>query len=825
MAEQTANPCMIEALTALASGLTPIPIKTGGSKTPPFPWKKYQTTPPTAADITTWWSKNPEWGLGIICGQTSQNFEMIELEGRSAHLTKELQTIAIEAGESGLWETLTNGWVDKTPTGGIHYHYKSTNPIQGNLKLARNRNKEVLAETRGQGGLTVTAPTPGTCHPNGKAWQRITGGPQTCPTFTPQQIETIHDLFRLLDETPRIEAQPKKTNVIPLTKTGDWEGGERPGDAIEKQLSWDDILTPHGWKKVTRLRQGYAWRRPGKNTGISATTGQADDRNRLYVFSTSTIFDTEVAYTKFAAYTLLNHHGDWNAAAKDLLAKGIGKAPEAPKVTFDLTKPANPASGETTVTTAGTIQQLAPQTQPAASITQTLDYTDDAAALGLAANHQTKITYIPERSTWYCWNGHLWEPQPQGGGKVREYAKQYARTLPEENKQDHAYKKRLLSAAGITAILTQAQTIQNLTTPADQLDAYPTHLNTPTGIINLKTGTTQPPNPAAKHTKTTLCAPDPDAPAPMWETFLNQTFQNDPDLIGYIQNLIGYSATGVINDHILPFAFGNGANGKSVLFDTISQILKDYATTAPAGFLMAHRQTHETEIARLQGCRLIVCSEINPEDRFDEAKIKELTGGDRLTARYLYSNYFTFTPTHHLWIMGNHQPAVRTGGKAFWRRLKLIPFQNQIKPENKIPDLSNKLVEKEAPQILAWIIQGAKNYLTNGLKEPQKVTKASNEYENEENTLERFIQENIQTNVPGASVKNSELRARYETWCATNGERPMSVTMLGRELKSKGFTQNKIPGNGARIWEQILLKDPAPTEDPTDSWADLGGGK
>lgn len=304
MAEQKANPCMIEALNALACGLTPIPIKNDGTKTPPFTWKKYQTTPPTAADITTWWTTHPEWGLGIICGKTSGNFEMIELEGRSAHLAKELQTIAVEAGETDLWETLTNGWVDQTPTGGIHYHYKSTAPIQGNLKLARNRNKEVLAETRGQGGLTVTAPTPGSCHPNGKPWERIKGGPETCPTFTPEQIETIHDLFRLLDETPRQEAQPEKTNVIPLAKTGDWEGGERPGDAIEKQMSWDDILTPHGWKKVTRLRQGYAWRRPGKTTGISATTGQSNDRNRLYVFSTSTIFDTEVAYTKFAAYTL-----------------------------------------------------------------------------------------------------------------------------------------------------------------------------------------------------------------------------------------------------------------------------------------------------------------------------------------------------------------------------------------------------------------------------------------------------------------------------------------------------------------------------------------
>ncbi|MDU4244406.1 MAG: hypothetical protein E7I00_02480, partial [Varibaculum cambriense] len=159
-----------------------------------------------------------------------------------------------------------------------------------------------------------------------------------------------------------------------------------------------------------------------------------------------------------------------------------------------------------------------------------------------------------------------------------------------------------------------------------------------------------------------------------------------------------------------------------------------------------------------------------------------------------------------------------------WRRLKLIPFQNQIKPENKIPDLSNKLVEKEAPQILAWIIQGAKNYLTNGLKEPQKVTAASTEYENEENTLERFIQENIQTGVPGASVKNSDLRARYETWCAANGERPMTVTMLGRELKNKGFEVRRSGANGSRVWHQILLTDPAPTEDPSDSWADLGGG-
>jgi len=208
-----------------------------------------------------------------------------------------------------------------------------------------------------------------------------------------------------------------------------------------------------------------------------------------------------------------------------------------------------------------------------------------------------------------------------------------------------------------------------------------------------------------------------------------------------MQKLAGYAAIGEVFHHILPFLYGAGQNGKTVLVEVICQALGEYAISAPANFLLAGRDRHETEIARLAGPRFVVCSEINQGTKFDEAKVKLLTGGDMLTGRFMHRDFFDFRPSHTLFLMGNHQPTVGAGGDSFWRRLRLIPFGHRVPDDKRIEHLDAKLIEREGPAILAWIVRGAVAVATEGLTEPAVVISATEDYAESEDHIGQFIAE------------------------------------------------------------------------------------
>jgi putative DNA primase/helicase len=231
---------------------------------------------------------------------------------------------------------------------------------------------------------------------------------------------------------------------------------------------------------------------------------------------------------------------------------------------------------------------------------------------------------------------------------------------------------------------------------------------------------------------------------------------------------------------------------------------------------MAGKQEHSEEMARLQGLRLVVASEVNQDAKFDEAKMKELTGGDTITARYMRQSFFSFEPTHHLWLMGNHQPQVKAGGDSFWRRLRLVPFLHKVPEEKKIENLAKILVAEEGPGILAWIIQGAIDVFAGGLRPPAAVMAATQVYAEEEDQLGRFLEECCLIG-GGEQVKleTKKLRAAYESWCHAEGEKPLSSSPFGRELKQRGITSKTT--NSKRFYVGLALL----TTDEDDSrWGD-----
>jgi DNA-binding transcriptional ArsR family regulator len=306
-----------------ANGICAVPVATDGSKRPALAnWKLYQERLPTPDELLTWFASAE--GVGVICGKVSGNLEMLELEGRAVadkmHL--DLKEMANNAGLGDVWDRINNGYVEMTPSGGIHWLYRIDGIVPGNTKLARrpgeNGTFDVLAETRGEGGFVIVAPSAGTCHPSGGAWKMIVGSVNSIPTLTAPERDQLHKLFETFDSVPKVEfvteeLAPKGVNLT-------------PGDDYNAKVTWEQILEPLGWKKVYTNKAGVtSWRRPGKSEGISATTNHAGN-DKFYVFSSSTQFEAERSYSKFAVFTIVEHQGNFTASAKALREQGYGEA-------------------------------------------------------------------------------------------------------------------------------------------------------------------------------------------------------------------------------------------------------------------------------------------------------------------------------------------------------------------------------------------------------------------------------------------------------------------------------------------------------------------
>lgn len=319
------------------AGVSVVPAKNDGSKAPIGSWKQYQVTRPSLEQLADWFGTGHE-GIGIITGAVSGNLEMAEAEGRAvaSGFLETARELAFNSGLEELWNLLVNGYVERTPSGGIHILYRvSDEKLPGNTKLARrpgeNGSVEVLAETRSEGGFVVVAPSSGATHPSGEAWLLLKGSAATIPTITMEERNAFLDVFRALDEMPQRE-------ILEKALVAKDEHSNKPGDDFNERATWKEILEPLGWKVVYKSNGVTYWRRPNKSQGISATT--KDETGNLFVFSTSTTFEAERPYSKFAAYAHLHHAGDFSSAARELRANGYGGESITPLPTLqELAKP------------------------------------------------------------------------------------------------------------------------------------------------------------------------------------------------------------------------------------------------------------------------------------------------------------------------------------------------------------------------------------------------------------------------------------------------------------------------------------------------------
>ena len=322
--------------------------------------------------------------------------------------------------------------------------------------------------------------------------------------------------------------------------------------------------------------------------------------------------------------------------------------------------------------------------------------------------------------------------------------------------------------------------------------------------MNLRTGESYPPRREDYITKIsgTSCA-RPGTPHPLWSAFLER-IAPDPELRAFLQRFVGYAMTGDTSEHKFVFAYGTGANGKSTFINTIMAIFGDYATVADVGtFIAAAQERHPTDVAKLHGYRLVVAQETREGRHWDEAKLKAMTGGDKLTARFMRCDYFDFVPKFKLWIVGNHKPRLTNVDEAMRRRMLLVPFLVQIPVEERDPQLFEKL-KPEGPAIMRWCTDGCLEWQRIGLAPPKIVTDATDDYFDDQDVIGQWLEERTTDGGLHAFTALNQLFASWKSWCDERGLQAGGSQGVSDALADRGFVRRKT--NGVRGFRGLILK-------------------
>jgi putative DNA primase/helicase len=435
--------------------------------------------------------------------------------------------------------------------------------------------------------------------------------------------------------------------------------------------------------------------------------------------------------------------------------------------------------------------------------------TDIANAQRFARQHGENVRFTPERG-WFVWDGRRWA-HDEKLILVQELAKKTALSIFDEVKSARdrsemfAHAKRSQSRRAIEAMLWLARSEPGIPVRLTQFDANGWLLNVANGTLDLKTGELKPHRREDLISNMSEICFEPDAEAELWDSFLWRVTDRNEELYAYLRRFVGYLLVADVSDQSLHFLYGLGANGKSVFCEVLQRLLGDYAITVSPDLIMLRRHGGiPNDVARLRGVRAALMNETSQGSRFDEAKLKDLTGGDTLTARFLHQEFFDFRPSHRIVIRGNHRPAINGTDEGIWRRLRLVPFTVRIPPDEQDKDLLRKL-ESELPGILRWALAGCLEWQRDGLKPPAIVTEAVRKYREESDILGRFITECCEVRKL-AQVKSSVFFQRYQQFAEQSGERWVASKELPYEMQRRGFEQKR--SNAGVIYLGLELTQP-----------------
>lgn len=828
------------------AGCSVIPIRADGTKRPAVEWKPYMSTPAYEATLRQWFAHG-DLGIGVVCGAVSGQLEMLELEGRAAtgeHISAVTQQCEQRGVGDVLFDLLENGYAEWTPSGGLHLLYRiSDHDVPGNTKVARRLATQaeldtnpqdkikVLAETRGEGGYVIVAPTGGSVHPTGDTWSVAAGRLGQIPTINwEQRCGLVEAVNAALDQMPIQEivpARPAASTLLPPR-------GDRPGDQYNANADWEQILAPHGWRIHHRTLAETYWTRPGKPKveGWSATTGYSQDgQDRLYVWSTSTVFQSETPYSKFAAYTLLEHNGDFAAATRALAAQGWGMAKDVSTYVVG-TLPTAPGTLATVdgVSAAVAEPQVPRATQaasPAVAHPQPLNWRADWPAPRIPTDtfiytehtyrgmakvyadvYHDQFRFCPAEKRWYWFNGRVWHPDNKLRHKnavvhLLDVASQQAREQDDEPLRK--WVQRMCRNAPPN-LLAFADSSPEIVVAPEEFNKHRNLVSVRNGVVDLDDGVSFQPHHDPRHllTREISVDYDKDATAPQFERFLQELVPDDA-MRDYLQRAVGHTMLGQAGERALFLLHGPSGTGKSQFVRLMELLFGDFAQTAtPQAFNASNKNSSITnDLNDLKSARFVSLSELDENDSLNESLVKRMTGGDTAVSRALYQENRAWRVEFTLWMATNHLPRLNSDDNAIWARVKPIAFTQVVRAHGEvIRNLADKIFAEEASGILNWALEGVRQYQERGLEDVDSITAAVDDYRHQVDTVAQFVDQSIDDHVLVAGAEHQmsarTLHSMYFEWCRRNNIRPLGERRFGQRMESLGYERRKT--SAANMW-------------------------
>lgn len=796
------------------NGFSVVPIRADGTKRPAVEWRLRQSEALSPQNAEAIFSNYPGMGIGIVCGRVSGNAEMTELEGR-ATTEDTLVAIGDACDRLGVGDTLAqlfnDGYTEYTPSGGIHLIYRiSDHDVPGNTKIARrpatpeelaakpDDKAKVLAETRGEGGYVIVAPTGGRVHPSGARWEVLAGQIGHVPTITWEQRNLIHQaIAEALDQMP----EPQAPSRPPVPASQPLNGGasaNRPGDDFNERAEWVDIIGGTiGWTINHTGGDTVYWTRPGKDRrdGHSATTGRAGtgSQDRLYVMSSATDLPTEQPLSKFYVYAHYHHHGDLAAATRDLARQGYGdQTPRFQRPDYDGAW-SNVDSPVTKTSPSNPFQFDKPK--------GVHDYTQSGAVVRFIDEWGRYIRYVTEEKAWRTWNGIYWE-QDLNGARVSQcfeamtekmYAEAHAMADDDPMKKGYTAHVRRLRDSGRSAIMSLIASWTSCS--ASEFDANPQYLNLLNGVYDVVADQFIDHDPKYMLTKVANFSYDPEEKAPKSEAFLAELLPSE-QMREFTMQALAYSLTGEADRKALFILQGIPNSGKTQITEMAATLFGDYAVSvSPGTFTKRREHGPNPELHNMRGARFVYTSETSYEIQLDEELVKRVTGKDTMSTRTLYERPQQWVPQCTVWIATNNLPRFGSDSDAMWKRVKTVRFVNEFTDDGSSghlaqPNIGRTLAAEESAGLFNLLLKALRRYRAAGkLAEPPELKESVAAHREETDPLLQWlsdIKESGQlTSEPGAEADQAILLRSYAHWCEDQG-----YTALGAQRFGNAMTAN-----------------------------------
>jgi len=432
-------------------------------------------------------------------------------------------------------------------------------------------------------------------------------------------------------------------------------------------------------------------------------------------------------------------------------------------------------------------------------------FSDDGLALEFSHRHDGQLLYVATWGQWLRWDGMRWAADTTLA--VYDLARAVCREMGvlaevQDPKRGEATARDITSSSTVASVERMARSDRRHARAAEQFDSDPWALNTPGGVLDLRTGRMRAHRRDDLFTKVTGATPENGIPW-RWLRFLLQITQGDKAMVRYLQRFIGYSLTGSIDEHAFAFLCGPGGNGKSVLLATVAAMLGGYGTVASSDvFVVGRHEQHPTHLASLRGARMVLVSEVEPGRAWAESRIKSLTGGDRISARFMRGDLFEFAPIFKLWVAGNHRPVLRNPDPAMRRRMHLMPLT--FVPAH--PDLElTAILHAELPRILAWSVKGCLAWQRQHLAPPAVVREATDSYFAEQDSLAAWVAERCKRDA-FATTTSRTLFSDWKAWMAPRGEDAGNEKLFSEGLE-RHFAKKRLKTGMAFVGVRLLPSD------------------